>query len=38
VYGCTAIPSERHLALWRRPIFWAAVVATGFFALNVIFW
>ena len=38
VYGCTSIPSERHLALWRRPIFWAAVVATGFFALNVIFW
>jgi SSS family solute:Na+ symporter len=38
VYGCTAIPSERHLALWRRPIFWAAVVITGFFALNLIFW
>ena len=38
VYGCTAIPSERHLALWRRPIFWAAAVITGFFALNVIFW
>jgi SSS family solute:Na+ symporter len=38
VYGCTAIPSERHLALWRRPIFWAAAVVTGFFALNVIFW
>jgi SSS family solute:Na+ symporter len=38
VYGCTAIPSERHLALWRRPIFWAAAVVTVFFALNVIFW
>ena len=30
VYGCTAIPSEQHMALWQRPIFWAGVVAAVF--------
>jgi len=24
VYGCTELPSEGHLPLWKRPIFWAA--------------
>jgi SSS family solute:Na+ symporter len=38
VYGCTPIPSEQHVALWKRPIFWAGVVAAAFVALNVIFW
>jgi SSS family solute:Na+ symporter len=38
VYGCTPIPSEQHVALWKRPIFWAGVVGTVFLALNVIFW
>jgi len=38
VYGLTEVPSEGHLPLWKRPIFWAAVVATGFFILNIIFW
>jgi SSS family solute:Na+ symporter len=38
VYGCTKIPSEGHLPLWQRPIFWAGVVAVAFIALNIIFW
>jgi SSS family solute:Na+ symporter len=38
VYGCTEIPSEGHLALWQRPIFWAGVVAAAFVVLQVIFW
>src|SRR5262245_8989216 len=38
VYGCTPIPSEQHVALWKRPIFWAGVVAAVFVALNVFFW
>ena len=24
VYGCTELPSEGHLPLWKRPIFWAS--------------
>ena len=38
VYGCTEVPSEGHLPLWQRPLFWAAVVAVVFAALNIIFW
>jgi len=38
VYGLTAVPSEGHLPLYKRPIFWAAIVATCFFVLNFIFW
>ncbi|MGZ3300364.1 MAG: sodium:solute symporter family protein [Isosphaeraceae bacterium] len=38
VYGCTPIPSEQHVPLWQRPIFWAGVVGAVFIALNVIFW
>jgi SSS family solute:Na+ symporter len=38
VYGCTPIPSEQHVALWKRPIFWATAVGVVFVALNVIFW
>jgi SSS family solute:Na+ symporter len=38
VYGCTEVPSEGHLPLYKRPIFWAAVAATVFFALQIIFW
>ncbi|MFB3825444.1 MAG: sodium:solute symporter family protein [Bryobacteraceae bacterium] len=38
VYGCTKIPSEGHLPLYRRPIFWAGVAAAAFAALQVIFW
>jgi len=38
VYGCTDVPSEGHLPLWQRPIFWAGVVSAVFIALNIIFW
>jgi SSS family solute:Na+ symporter len=38
VYGCTPIPSEQDVALWRRPIFWAYAVAVVFVALNLYFW
>jgi len=38
VYGVTEIPSEAHIALYKRPIFWAAIVAVVFFVLQVIFW
>lgn len=38
VYGCTEIPSEGHLKLVERPIFWAIVVAVVLAALNIYFW
>jgi SSS family solute:Na+ symporter len=38
VRGCTEIPSEGHLPLLKRPIFWAGVVFVVFIALQVIFW
>jgi SSS family solute:Na+ symporter len=38
VYGCTEIPSEGHLALYQRPIFWACIVAIVFAVLNIVFW
>jgi solute:Na+ symporter, SSS family len=38
VYGCTEIPSESGLAWPQRPIFWAAIVAVVFVALQIIFW
>ncbi len=38
VYGLTKLPSESHLPLWKRPIFWAAVIAAVFVVLNVAFW
>jgi len=38
VYGCTEIPSEGHLPLWQRPIFWAGVVMGVFVILQIIFW
>jgi solute:Na+ symporter, SSS family len=38
VYGCTEIPSEGHLPLWQRPIFWAGVVSAAFVAIQIIFW
>jgi solute:Na+ symporter, SSS family len=38
VYGCTEVPSEGHLPLWQRPIFWAGVVAVVFVVANVVFW
>ncbi|MBI1984234.1 MAG: sodium:solute symporter family protein [Acidobacteria bacterium] len=38
VYGCTVLPSEGHLPLWKRPIFWAGVSAVAFLILQVVFW
>ena len=38
VYGCTEIPSEGHLPLWKRPVFWAGVIMAVFIVLQIIFW
>jgi SSS family solute:Na+ symporter len=38
VYGCTALPSEGHLPMYKRPIFWAVGVAVVWFILQIIFW
>jgi SSS family solute:Na+ symporter len=38
VYGCTNIPSEGHVPLLKRPIFWAAVSFAAFLLLQWIFW
>jgi SSS family solute:Na+ symporter len=38
VYGCTAIPSEGDMPLYKRPIFWAVIVAAVFVVLNIVFW
>jgi solute:Na+ symporter, SSS family len=38
VRGCTELPSEGDLPLWKRPIFWASVVLVVFIALNLLFW
>jgi SSS family solute:Na+ symporter len=38
VYGCTELPSEGHLPLPRRPMFWAILVALFFAIVNIIFW
>ena len=38
VYGATTMPDDGATSLWQKPIFWAVVVATVFFILNLIFW
>jgi SSS family solute:Na+ symporter len=38
VYGCTELPSEGHLPLWKRPVFWAAISLGMFLILQWIFW
>ena len=38
VYGCTQLPSEGHLPIWKRPIFWAVVSLAAFLFLQWIFW
>jgi SSS family solute:Na+ symporter len=38
VYGCTKLPSEGHLPLWKRPIFYAGISAGLFVVLQIIFW
>ena len=37
VYGATPIPDDGATSLWQKPIFWAIVVITVFFILNIIF-
>ena len=38
VYGCTDVPSEGRLPVYRKPIFWAGVVAVLFVVLQILFW
>ncbi len=38
VYGATELPAEGHLPLYRRPIFWAGVVAVVLVLINIYFW
>ncbi len=38
VYGETDLPSEGHLPLMKRPIFWAGVAAVILLALQWVFW
>jgi SSS family solute:Na+ symporter len=38
VRGYTDIPSEGHLPIFKRPIFWAGIVFAVLVILNVIFW
>jgi solute:Na+ symporter, SSS family len=38
VYGCTRLPSEGDLPVWKRPIFYAAISLTLFVVLQIIFW
>ena len=38
VYGCTPIPSDGDLALYRKPQFWAVLVAMGLVILNIVVW
>jgi SSS family solute:Na+ symporter len=38
VYGATDLPSEGHLRLYERPIFWAGVVMVVLVILNIYLW
>ncbi|MCU1324157.1 MAG: sodium solute transporter superfamily [Acidobacteriaceae bacterium] len=38
VYGATPIPDDGSKGLFQKPIFWACVVITVFFIVNLIFW
>ena len=38
VYGATVLPSESHLPLYKRPIFWAGVVSVVFVVMNILVW
>ena len=38
VYGATVIPHDGAVTIWQKPIFWAIIVATIFFILNLLFW
>ncbi|MHB8054138.1 MAG: sodium:solute symporter family protein [Candidatus Aminicenantales bacterium] len=38
VRSCTVLPSEKHLKLTQKPIFWAGIIFAVFIVLNIIFW
>jgi SSS family solute:Na+ symporter len=38
VYGLTPVPSEGHLPIYKRSLFWAVVVAVVWAVLQIIFW
>ena len=38
VYGLTKVPAIGDVPLYKKPLFWAAVVMVVFVALNIIFW
>lgn len=38
VRSCTKLPSEGHLPLTKRPIFWAGIMFVAFIILQIIFW
>ena len=38
VYGVTEIPSEDDVPLYKRPIFWAGIVAVVLVILNILLW
>jgi SSS family solute:Na+ symporter len=38
VYGCTVLPSESNVPMFKRPLFWAGVVLVGFVIVNIYFW
>lgn len=38
VYGATDIPSEQDMVFYKRPIFWAGVVAVAVVAINIYLW
>jgi SSS family solute:Na+ symporter len=38
VYGATPIPDDGAKNIWQKPIFWACVVITVFFIVNLMFW
>lgn len=38
VYGCTEVPSESGMPLYKRPIFLAGLVGLVFLMLQAIFW
>jgi SSS family solute:Na+ symporter len=37
VYGVTPIPDDGATSIWQKPLFWACIVITVFFILNLIF-
>ena len=37
VYGVTPLPDDGARTIWQKPLFWAVVVITVFFVLNIVF-